>query len=127
MDTFAGKVQVKWVPEAAVSSLGLMPYFIEFLKTSGVFGSGPTRRMPSTTNGRRLKRFCSPFSDFFPERRLAPDLPRTFSCDRSGILAATETSITQSLDSQLQVQYNLNTPGDVPIGDAALVEVGHTL
>jgi hypothetical protein len=37
IDTFAGKVQVKWVPEAAVSSLGLMPYFIEFLKTSGVF------------------------------------------------------------------------------------------
>jgi Transposase DDE domain group 1 len=37
VDTFAGKVQVKWMPEAAVSSLGLMPYFIEFLKTSGVF------------------------------------------------------------------------------------------
>lgn len=37
VDTFAGKIQVKWVPEAAVSSLGLMPYFIEFLKTSGVF------------------------------------------------------------------------------------------
>src|SRR5215510_1695173 len=36
VDTFAGKVQVKWMPEAAVSSLGLMPYFIEFLKTSGV-------------------------------------------------------------------------------------------
>ena len=37
VDTFAGKIQVKWAPEAAVSSLGLMPYFIEFLKTSGVF------------------------------------------------------------------------------------------
>lgn len=37
VDTFAGKVQVKWVPEAAVSSLGLMPFFIEFLKTSGRF------------------------------------------------------------------------------------------
>src|SRR6266404_547813 len=37
LDTFAGKIQVKWVPEAAVSSLGLMPYFIEFLKTSGRF------------------------------------------------------------------------------------------
>src|SRR5450759_1545221 len=33
LDTFAGKVHVKWVPEATVSSLGLMPYFIEFLKT----------------------------------------------------------------------------------------------
>lgn len=37
VDTFAGKVQVKWVPEAAVSGLGLMPFFIEFLKTSGRF------------------------------------------------------------------------------------------
>lgn len=37
VDTFAGKVHVKWAPEAAVSSLGLMPYFIEFLKTSGRF------------------------------------------------------------------------------------------
>jgi hypothetical protein len=37
LDTFAGKVQVKFAPEAAVSSLGLMPFFIEFLKTSGLF------------------------------------------------------------------------------------------
>ena len=37
LDTFAGKIQVKWVPGAAVSSLGLMPFFIEFLKASGLF------------------------------------------------------------------------------------------
>src|ERR1700733_3867080 len=37
VDTFGGEIQVKWMPEAAVSSLGLMPYFIEFLKTSGLF------------------------------------------------------------------------------------------
>lgn len=37
VDTFAGKVHVKWAPEAAVSSLGLMPFFIEFLKASGLF------------------------------------------------------------------------------------------
>ena len=37
LDTFAGKVQIKWSPGAAVSGLGLMPYFIEFLKTSGRF------------------------------------------------------------------------------------------
>jgi hypothetical protein len=37
LDTFAGKVHVKWAPEAAVSSLGLMPFFIEFLKASGLF------------------------------------------------------------------------------------------
>ena len=28
---------MKWAPEATVSSLGLMPFFIEFLKTSGRF------------------------------------------------------------------------------------------
>jgi hypothetical protein len=37
LDTFAGKIQLKWVPEASVSSLGQMPFFIEFLKTSGLF------------------------------------------------------------------------------------------
>src|SRR5260370_4376391 len=37
LDPFAGKIHVKWAPEATVSSLGLMPYFIEFLKTTGLF------------------------------------------------------------------------------------------
>ena len=37
LDTFAGKIHVKWAPEASVSSLGQMPFFIEFLKTSGRF------------------------------------------------------------------------------------------
>ena len=37
LDTFAGKIYVKWTPEATVSSLGLLPFFIEFLKTSGLF------------------------------------------------------------------------------------------
>ena len=37
LDTFAGKVHVRWAPEAAVSSHGLLPYFIEFLKVSGRF------------------------------------------------------------------------------------------
>jgi hypothetical protein len=37
LDTFAGKVQFQWVPDAEVSSLGQMPFFIEYLKTSGVF------------------------------------------------------------------------------------------
>ena len=37
LDTFAGKVNVKWAPNEAVSMLGLMAFFIEFLKTSGLF------------------------------------------------------------------------------------------
>ena len=36
LDTFAGQVQFRWVPEAEVSSLGQMPFFIAYLKTSGV-------------------------------------------------------------------------------------------
>jgi hypothetical protein len=39
LDTFAGKVHVKWAPEAGVSILGQLPFFIEFLKTSGLFES----------------------------------------------------------------------------------------
>lgn len=37
LDTFAGKIQLRWVPDAGVSSLGQMPFFVEFLKTSGLF------------------------------------------------------------------------------------------
>jgi hypothetical protein len=37
LDTFAGKIQFRWVPDAEVSSLGQMPFFIEFLKTGGLF------------------------------------------------------------------------------------------
>ena len=37
LDTFGGKIHVKWVPEGAVSALGQMAFFIEFLKTSGLF------------------------------------------------------------------------------------------
>ena len=36
MDSFAGKIQFQWVPEAEVSSLGQMPFCIEFWKTSGL-------------------------------------------------------------------------------------------
>jgi Transposase DDE domain group 1 len=37
LDTFAGKIQLRWAPDAEVSSLGQMVFFIEFLKTSGLF------------------------------------------------------------------------------------------
>src|ERR1700737_4525393 len=37
LDTFAGKVQFRWAPDAEVSSLGQMVFFIEFLKISGLF------------------------------------------------------------------------------------------
>ena len=46
LDTFAGKIHVKWAPEAAVSSLGQMPFFIEFL----VCDSFLTRLFSTTAN-----------------------------------------------------------------------------
>src|SRR5437879_9277891 len=55
LDTFAGKVQFRWVPEAEVSSLGQMPFFIEFLKTSGVFENWGTIG-PWKTTGRMRRR-----------------------------------------------------------------------
>lgn len=37
LDTYAGKVHVGWDPDASVTPLGQLPFFIEFLKTGGVF------------------------------------------------------------------------------------------
>jgi hypothetical protein len=37
LDTFAGKIHVEWDPAAAVTPLGQLPFFIEFLKVSGLF------------------------------------------------------------------------------------------
>lgn len=37
VETFAGKVHVNWDPDAAVTPLGQLPFFIEFLKLGGRF------------------------------------------------------------------------------------------
>jgi hypothetical protein len=37
LDTFGGRIHVEWDPAAAVTPLGQLPFFIEFLKVSGVF------------------------------------------------------------------------------------------
>jgi len=37
VDTFGGKVHVEWDPAGAVTPLGQLPFFIEFLKVSGLF------------------------------------------------------------------------------------------
>lgn len=37
VDTYGGKVRLRWDPTAAVTAYGQMPYFIEFLKTAGLF------------------------------------------------------------------------------------------
>src|SRR5436190_20633840 len=35
LDTYAGKLHVRWDDSAAVTAMGQMPVFIDFLKTSG--------------------------------------------------------------------------------------------
>lgn len=37
VDTYGGKVEVRWDCDAAVTAFGQMPYFIEFLKTAELF------------------------------------------------------------------------------------------
>lgn len=37
VDTFAGRVHVEWDPDAAVTPFGQLPFFIEFLKASGLY------------------------------------------------------------------------------------------
>jgi Transposase DDE domain group 1 len=37
LDTFGGRIHVEWDPGAAVTPLGQLPFFIDFLKVSGLF------------------------------------------------------------------------------------------
>jgi hypothetical protein len=39
VDTFGGKVHVKWDSQASITPLGQLAFFIEFLKTSGLFNN----------------------------------------------------------------------------------------
>lgn len=37
VDTYGGRIHVEWDPQAAVTPLGQLPFFIEFLKTADLF------------------------------------------------------------------------------------------
>lgn len=37
VDTYGGRIHVEWDPQAAVTALGQLPFFIEFLKTADLF------------------------------------------------------------------------------------------
>ncbi len=37
VDTFSGRIHVEWNPQAAVTPLGQLPFFIEYLKLAGLF------------------------------------------------------------------------------------------
>jgi len=42
LDTYGGRVHVEWDPQAAVTPLGQLPFFIEYLKLGGLFDSWVT-------------------------------------------------------------------------------------
>lgn len=37
LDSFAGRIEVQWAPDEAVTALGQLPFFIDFLKQSDLF------------------------------------------------------------------------------------------
>ena len=37
VETYAGKLRIRWDDSAAVTTLGQMPVFVDFLKTSGLW------------------------------------------------------------------------------------------
>ena len=37
VDTYGGRIHVEWNPEAAVTPLGQLPFFIDYLKLGGLF------------------------------------------------------------------------------------------
>ncbi|MGH8612992.1 MAG: hypothetical protein ACREYF_13475 [Gammaproteobacteria bacterium] len=37
VDTFGGRIHVEWDPQAAVTPLGQLPFFIEFLPVGGLY------------------------------------------------------------------------------------------
>lgn len=53
VDTFAGRIHVEWDQDAAVTPLGQLPFFIEFLKASGLYDAFVSD-CPLTTVGSRL-------------------------------------------------------------------------
>ena len=37
VDSFAGKIEVRWAPDEAVAPLGQLPFFVDFLKVANLF------------------------------------------------------------------------------------------
>jgi hypothetical protein len=75
VDTFGGRVHVEWDPEAAVTPLGQLPFFTEYLRVSGLFDPwvedcplewtspnarppdlGDFEQTPAARNSRRVRR-----------------------------------------------------------------------
>lgn len=69
VDTFGGRIHVEWDPTAAVTPLGQLPFFTDYLQVSGLFdpgwssvrcsGPAPMHRPNATCSARRCCRFCA--------------------------------------------------------------------
>lgn len=83
VDTYGGRIHVEWNPQAAVTPLGQLPFFIEFLKTSELFApwvqgcpltyQSPTmRHRRSMSSGRSSCQFCRGTVGMPTSRRFGP-------------------------------------------------------
>ena len=50
VETFRGRIYVEWNPEVAVTPLGYLPFFIEYLQVSGLYEAWVSR-CPLEWNG----------------------------------------------------------------------------
>ena len=50
VDTFGGRVHVEWDPQAAVTPLGQLPFFTEFLQVSGLFDPWVETALPAVSH-----------------------------------------------------------------------------
>jgi hypothetical protein len=75
LDTFAGRVHVDWDPDAPITPMGQMAFFIAFLKTSGLFdglvAAGPLRYTSPNTPSKRDVVGTALLSAFSGHRRYA--------------------------------------------------------
>ncbi len=58
VDTFSGRIHVEWNLQAAVTPLGQLPFFIEYLKLAGLFDAwveGCPLEWTSTANAKSLR------------------------------------------------------------------------
>ncbi len=76
LDTFGGRIHVEWDPAAAVTPLGQLPFFIEFLKVSGLFDVWVVIRVGAGfAPGRGGLSACVPKQQWIGQARGACDLP----------------------------------------------------
>ena len=80
VDTFGGRVHIEWGPQAAVTPLGQLPFFTEFLQVSGLFDpwveSCPLVLTSPNAPTNRDVLGTQPCSRCFPDTRATPTSAR---------------------------------------------------